>query len=267
MVIGTAGAGDAPVEVRAFRVGADGSGRVVGDAVQEESELSLFVNGAHCAPVWCSASHLVELVVGRLLTHGIVECLDDIELLKVDEAMHRIDVTLRQRGSAMAFPRRTSNGPLPQLAGALWSARRVFALAHEFELDKTSHARTRGVHSAYLAPLAGRSDNAGTLVVREDIGRHNAFDKVVGWACMNKVDLSACMLFTSGRVPADMVMKAIRSGIPVLVSKAVATNKTVNIARESGLALICAATSSSFDVMSDPLGCAASFVRENTAFA
>ena len=53
----------------------------------------------------------------------------------------------------------------------------------------------------------------------EDIGRHNAVDKAVGYAVLNDIPLSGCMIFTSGRVPVDMVEKVIVAGIPVLVSK------------------------------------------------
>lgn len=125
-----------------------------------------------------------------------------------------------------------------------WNPEWIFRMAVEFELDRTSHFRTHGVHSAYLATLEE------TLYVREDIGRHNAFDKVIGSALIHGVDLAKCLLFTSGRVPIDMVTKAIRARLPILVSKAAATAKTVEVARACNLTLICSATSESFDVLS-----------------
>lgn len=95
----------------------------------------------------------------------------------------------------------------------------------------------------------------------EDLGRHNAFDKVVGCALRDGVDLAHCTIFTSGRIPTDMVVKAIRAGIPTLISKAVPTDLTVDMARRYRLTLICSAHSDSLKVFSDPLGVAQSFVK------
>ena len=109
------------------------------------------------------------------------------------------------------------------------------------------HKRTCGAHSCYLA------SEDKMLLRREDIGRHNAFDKIIGAALREGIDLSRSIIFTSGRTPVDMVQKAIRSGIPVLVTKAVPTDVTVSLARQYGLTLICQARPDSFGVYNDPL--------------
>jgi len=123
----------------------------------------------------------------------------------------------------------------------------VFHMARVFAQDKTGHARTRGVHSAYLAT------SREVLCMREDIGRHNAFDKAIGWALMGEIDLGECMVFTSGRIPTDMAVKAIRAGIPILATKTVATDKAVDLARRYHLTLISEATPDAFDILNDGL--------------
>lgn len=261
-IIGTIPFRDIPVEFSALRFDAGGSVREMASPLQTESLLDVFINDAAAFRLTCSASDLVELVVGRLYTEGIIAGTDDIDALSICEQAMRADVYLHDRSVNLA-PARTetvptcctgnrtlvdySGGrPLEAVSPVTWMPAAVFALAAEFEADKTSHARTKGVHSAILADLQGTP-----LALCEDIGRHNAFDKAVGSALISATDLTRCMLFTSGRVPTDMVAKAIRARIPVLISKAVATDQTIALAREYGLTLICTATSSHFDVLCD----------------
>ena len=86
------------------------------------------------------------------------------------------------------------------------------------------------------------------LRLAEDIGRHNALDKVLGWALMQGIPLEECIVYTSGRIPVDMVMKVIRAGVPVLASKAMPTRESVLLAEEFGLSLIGAARKDSMVV-------------------
>ena len=262
-IIGTIETKDQPVELAARRLFANGETEMLAGLVQEESLLEVFVNDILTMELICSASNLVELVVGRLFTEGIIRTAGEIDALSVCEHSTQAFVYLKDRTADVSRKHAeqvpsccTGNRVLNDFFGRdeeleaveprPWDAQAVFALAREFEADKTDHARTRGSHSAYLATLGGE-----VLAVGEDIGRHNAFDKVIGWAVINEVRLEDCMLYTSGRVPTDMVTKAIRARLPVLISKAVATDKTVLIARQYGLTLICSATSEHVDVLSE----------------
>lgn len=65
----------------------------------------------------------------------------------------------------------------------------------------------------------------------EDIGRHNALDKVLGWALEQGIPLGECIVYTSGRIPVDMVLKVIRAGVPVFASKAMPTAESVALAK------------------------------------
>lgn len=268
-VIGTVEIIDEPAEIAACRRLRDGSVSEISSEIQRESLLTVNVNDIPTMQVGCSASDLVELVVGRLFTEGLVSGVDEIEALSLCENTLRADVYLKDRTADLSreatrmVPTCCTNNivlndyfgtdVLPSRVQPIdWDDEWVFGVADAFALDKTSHKRTRGSHSAYLA------DKSGVLCVREDIGRHNAFDKAIGAALMEGVDLARCLLFTSGRVPTDMAMKAVRAGLPILVSKAVATDRSIEMAREYGLTLICNATTSSFDVVSAPEGSRAS---------
>lgn len=232
-------------------------------SVQLEHVVRVYVNGVLVMNLTCSPDHIVELVVGRLFTENMIAGVDDIDELWLCEHSTRILVYLVDRetlpgGSAVVdvgtccTDNRTLNSlfrreeNLPVLTPIPWTAEDVFALTRVFEGDTPMHRRTYGAHSCYLA------QGAEVLFCCEDLGRHNAFDKVVGSALLAGIDLTQCTVFTSGRVPTDMLTKAVRSRIPIIVSKAVPTDLAVNMAQEHGLTLICSAHSDSFVVVNDP---------------
>ena len=111
---------------------------------------------------------------------------------------------------------------------AAWLRHAAEGMRREQQLYEATHA----VHACCLF----REDRI--LCCREDIGRHNALDKVVGWALITGENLTRCMLFTTGRLPTDMVSKAIRAGVPLLVSKTFPTDLGVELARKARLTLV-----------------------------
>ena len=228
------------------------------DSVQCEDSLTIRLDGCDVCRVSCSFDHVSELAMGHLLTQGFIASADDVENVSVDEANAVANVTLAadRRSEKSSYAKsncittssaqllRTPSKPIEPFGLIQWDESWIYTVSKEFALDKTSHYRTRGCHSAYLA------NKDGILVMREDIGRHNAFDKVVGWALFHNVNLGECLLYTSGRVPTDMVLKAIRARIPILVSKSVTTDKAVGVARSVGLVLVCEARPESFELVS-----------------
>jgi FdhD protein len=87
------------------------------------------------------------------------------------------------------------------------------------------------VHSA---ALAGQN---GILIFMDDIGRHNALDKVIGEAMMRKIDFGEAMVLTTGRISSEIVAKVMRCGIPVVVSRGVPTNQAIKMAKEIRMTL------------------------------
>ncbi|MBR1855021.1 MAG: formate dehydrogenase accessory sulfurtransferase FdhD [Lachnospiraceae bacterium] len=123
-----------------------------------------------------------------------------------------------------------------------WKKEWIFGIANAFAQDSALHKSTGGTHSCMLA-VEDR-----ILYKAEDIGRHNALDKAIGYAVREQLNRSECILFTTGRVPTDMVRKAAAAGIPLLVSKAVPTADAVDMARGNGITLICRAWPDSFEI-------------------
>jgi FdhD protein len=94
------------------------------------------------------------------------------------------------------------------------------------------HERTRGTHCSALAGLQG------ILAAREDIGRHNTIDMLCGWALTEGVDLADKLLLTTGRVSSEIVSKAWRMGVPIIVSHSAATSRAVMMAELLGIVIV-----------------------------
>jgi len=105
---------------------------------------------------------------------------------------------------------------------------------------------TGGTHSAAIF------ENGKLIAFAEDVGRHNAVDKVIGMAALGKTDFSKSVLVSSGRQPANMVLKAARVGIPIIASIAAPIYSGIEAARKTGVTLICFVRGQRINVYSNP---------------
>lgn len=218
--------------IHARTICADGREEERSEALLAEHVLELAVNGEAFLRIVCTRTELREMVVGRLCTERLIDGIDDVAALLLTDADKRAEARLTGKRE------RRSLRPIKQAPP--WESAWVFALARRFHDGLPLHNET---FSAHCALLARRGE---ILCAAEDISRHNAVDKAVGYALLCGIPLSECMLFTSGRVPSDMVEKAVAAGIPVLVSKAAATAEAIRLAGEYGLTLLCRAREDSY---------------------
>lgn len=248
--------------IEAKAVKPDGTVGSAGGNLIREHLIEVIINEKSVLRLTCTPNRLAELVLGRMITEGFIKGCDDVECLYICESGNRARVYLRQGmdiagggGAPQAEPTCcTDNKVLGSFQGmrklqplmrAKYSAESIFALIGKLNEDSALHKKTMGTHSCYLS-YQGRHQE-----VFEDIGRHNALDKAVGYALINRLDYKDCMLFTTGRVPVDMARKVIMAGIPVLVSKAVPTAEAVEMAKQYNLTLICRAWSDSYEVYNE----------------
>ena len=213
-----------------------------------EHHLEVWINGLRTMHLVCTPSSLEELVLGRLYTEGMISSPEEVEALAVSSDGTQAQVTLAREalpettsfveatptsGAGKLLHGRFSHAaPLRSLRPIPWEPSWVFAMADALDEGLPLYAATRAIHSCFLC------QNGQICCHQEDLGRHNAVDKVVGQALRQGIDLSQTLLYTSGRVPTDMVTKVIRSGIPVLASKAAPTDQAVQLARQYGLTLL-----------------------------
>ncbi len=193
------------------------------DEVVVEHQLTIVVNDRVVASQLCLASDLELLVYGYLWSEGIIQDVNDVESLDLDAST----VTVRVNVNSAAISQARS---LP--AGFRVSAADILALMGELETVSSLHAATSGVHSALLA--RGRE----VLFSYDDIGRHNALDKVLGRALLDGIDLADKILLSSGRLPTEQIRKAVRTGAPILVSRARPTDAAIDLAERYYLTLV-----------------------------
>lgn len=184
---------------------------------------------------------LPELVLGRLYTDGWIRSISDIDSILITPDGTQAQVLPAQ---GVSFPERPilRTDPVTPIP---WAAEDVFRLADSFAMEMPLHRKTWSTHSCFL------SCDGEIRFYCEDIGRHNALDKAIGFGLLQGLDLTRCMIYSSGRMPTDMVMKVIQSGIPIMCAKGAATDKSIALAKRYGLTLICSARRDSFRVLNE----------------
>jgi len=257
-----------PVEtIKVVRV-TNAAGQQVADEVARETPLTIYVNDIELVTLLCSPTDPKDLAVGFLFSEGIVSSVRDISNFSLNESKGIAWVTLADgvkfsesdyhRGRAVTsgcargqtFAHLTEKLDIPPISSlAKFTADKVFELIRRFQSAGGSgslFARTGCVHVALLM-------SADEIVVyREDIGRHNAVDKVVGHCVLQGIECSDKAIMVTGRLSSEMVTKAARLGVPLVISRTAPTSSALKIADEVGLTLIGFARGQRMNIYSHP---------------
>jgi FdhD protein len=239
---------DDPALTRAV-AGVDHTGAAITTRVPVERPLTLFLNGQEIVTMMTIGDRPDCLAVGYLLNQNMLRRDDVIERIDVDRELDVVVVRTPTRTDYEEKLKRktlTSGCAQGTLFGNLLERFESIALDAEAEL-RTSwlYALSRKINtcpSVYLAAGAIHGcvlcERDFPLVYMEDVGRHNAIDKIAGWMHLNGVGPRGKLFYTTGRLTSEMVIKCVQMEIPILVSRSGFTAWGVELAQQAGLTLI-----------------------------
>jgi len=237
--------------------------------VPEEVAVAMSYHGTTHAVLMATPANLEDFAVGFSLTEGIISNISEIEDLSIEVFEKGIDVQMRlavEPGDALAARRRFMAGPVgcglcgidsidqalrPLSALSADSIRfksgSIIAAMGALAGAQTLNAETRAVHGAgFYIP------GEGLFAVREDVGRHNALDKLIGAMARAGRPAEQGLVAITSRVSVEMVQKAVMLGVPLLAAISAPTALAIRIADQANLTLVALVRGDDFDVYSHP---------------
>jgi FdhD protein len=232
-----------------LRVTEEGKSEVE-DVVAREFLFTIILNNQELVTLLCTPKDLKYLAVGFLSSEGLIGKKEEIKKIILDDRRGVVRVETeedKEIGADFLFKRLITSGcgrgasfysaadttnqarVEPQMN---ISAREVFALAKEYQHRSQVYRATGGVHSAALC------DPEGILIFSEDIGRHNAIDKIFGECVLKDIPTDDRIVITSGRVSSEILLKTMKRNIPIVISKSAPTDLAVDLAVDLGITLI-----------------------------
>jgi FdhD protein len=205
-------------------------------AIPGELPLTIFVNGQEVATVLCTPASLTQLVLGFLYLEGIIADRQEVGSLRVCEDEPIADVRLLKNdfnapsrrtitsgcGSGSSFDAQSP----PVVSDLMVTSDEILALMRQLYQQQALFQEVGGIHSSALA------DREKILVSAEDIGRHNTLDKIMGECLLRGLSTRDKIVLTTGRISSEMVLKAARMQVPIIVSRGTPTERAVRLGRE-----------------------------------
>ena len=202
-----------------------------------EFPLALVINNEYSNTFLCTPENLEQLVAGFLMTKGVIKSKADIKSIEVDFE-NRVANTVIDKNEDSDKGKRYYLNDLDYVdLKPIENTDTTIRVSDIYEVMKENltsselFKNTGGVHSVAIY------DNKTLLTIREDVARHNAMDKSIGYCILNNIDLKDKIIFVSGRISCEMILKAAKAGIPIVVSKSAPTNLSREIAKKLNITL------------------------------
>lgn len=201
---------------------ADGELIHTSERIIKEMALKVIVDGQHFTTAMILASMEKEYVIGYLYLQGIITSMDDMVSMAIKKNI--ANVKLKHD--------RVQRAVLQEINSNLTVCKEDVFLCVRAILKSPVFTETEAVHSAGLF-LNGKK----TISITEDLGRHNALDKVIGAGLMKNIDFNRVLAASTGRQPAEMMLKCRSAGIPIIATKGVPTSMAVDLAKKTGITI------------------------------
>lgn len=229
--------------------GLDQNGAEIETSVTMERPLTLYLNGQEIVTMMTILDRPEDLAVGYLLNQGMLRAEDRLTNVEFDEDLGVVVVRteartdfeekLKKKTLTSGCAQGTAFGDLMEGFSAITLSTEVklrtsdlYRLLHRINTIPSLYLEAGAIHGCALA----RADQP--LCYMEDVGRHNAVDKIAGWMFRAAVSGADKIFYTTGRLTSEMVIKTVRMGIPILLSRSGFTAWGVELAREANLTLI-----------------------------
>ncbi len=225
-----------------------------------ETPVSLTVNSDVWVSFMCTPVHLEAMAVGFLFNEGVIDSIDEVSDVRLCEHGDNVDVWLTHEADKPTKWTRTSgcSGGMtavdsiarPRAAAApngfLLPASQIGHLVEMLFDSQELYRETGGVHTSAL------TDGERIILSAEDIGRHNTLDKIAGMCLMQNVWPERRILITTGRISSEMLQKAVRLGVSILVSRTSPSSLSIELAEKWGVTLIGYARRNRFNLYAHP---------------
>ena len=192
------------------------------ERIVKETTLTIRVDGQHFATAMLMATLEKEFVVGNLFVQGVIKSANNIASLTVKNNVAEVTLSGIKKKKAET---RAIHTDLKVRQQDIFKCVKAILKSEVF-------TETEAVHSAGLF-LNGKT----AICIAEDLGRHNALDKVIGYGLLHDIDFGRTVAASTGRQPSEMILKCRNAGIPIIATKGVPTTLAVEIAREAGITI------------------------------
>jgi len=240
-----------PEDPRLLRkvMGVDHDGKAIETAVVTERPLTLFLNGQEIVTMMTIGDHPDCLAVGYLLNQNMLRADDTVTAIDYDEDLETVVVRTKRRTNFEAKLRKrtltsgcaqgTAFGDLMEKfdtieldAASVLRTSWLYALSRKINTAPSLYLSAGAIHGSVLC------EEDRPLLYMEDVGRHNAVDKIAGYMHLHGISPAGKMFYTTGRLTSEMVIKTLQMRIPILISRSGFTAWGVDLARRAGLTLV-----------------------------